>query len=112
MILITAPIGDDEPAGPAHGGADRAAIHRHERAVAALEMLAERRSGIDAAIVAAIAALALKKGDKVITSSGIWGTVTNLGKDTVTLQVSDNTKIKMQREFIARVRSDEDDKDA
>ena len=54
----------------------------------------------------------LKKGDKVITSSGIWGTVTNLGKDTVTLQVSDNTKIKMQREFIARVRSDEDDKDA
>jgi preprotein translocase subunit YajC len=54
----------------------------------------------------------LKKGDKVITSSGIWGTVTNLGKDTVTLQISDNTKIKMQREFIARVRSDEDDKDA
>jgi len=30
----------------------------------------------------------------------------------VTLQISDNTKIKMQREFIARVRSDEDDKDA
>ena len=54
----------------------------------------------------------LKKGDKVITASGIWGTVTNLGKDTVTLQIADNTKIKMQREFIARVRSDEDDKDA
>jgi preprotein translocase subunit YajC len=32
--------------------------------------------------------------------------------DKVTLQISDNTKIKMQREFIARVRSDEDDKDA
>jgi preprotein translocase subunit YajC len=54
----------------------------------------------------------LKKGDKVITASGIWGTVTNLGKDTVTLQIADNTKIKMQREFIARVRSEEDDKDA
>ncbi|HET9396663.1 MAG TPA: preprotein translocase subunit YajC [Nitrospiraceae bacterium] len=54
----------------------------------------------------------LKKGDKVITASGIWGTVTNLGKDTVTLQVADNTKIKMQREFIARLRSEEDDKDA
>ena len=54
----------------------------------------------------------LKKGDKVITASGIWGTVTNLGKDTVTLQIADNTKIKMQREFIARLRSEEDDKDA
>lgn len=54
----------------------------------------------------------LKKGDKVITASGIWGTVTNLGKETVTLQIADNTKIKMQREYIARVRSEEDDKDA
>ena len=52
---------------------------------------------------------ALKKGDKVVTSSGIWGTVTNLGKETVTLQISDNTKIKMQREFIARLRSDEEE---
>ena len=55
---------------------------------------------------------ALKKGDKVVTASGIWGTITNLGKETVTLQIADNTKIKMQREFIARVRSEEDDKDA
>ena len=55
---------------------------------------------------------ALKKGDKVITASGIWGTVTNLGKETVTLQIADNTKIKMQREHIARLRSEEDDKDA
>ncbi len=52
---------------------------------------------------------ALKKGDKVITASGIWGTVTNLGKDTVTLQISDNTKIKIQREQIARLRGDEED---
>lgn len=54
----------------------------------------------------------LKKGDKVITASGIWGTITNLGKDTVTLQISDNTKIKMQREFILRLRADDEDKDA
>lgn len=52
---------------------------------------------------------ALKKGDKVVTSSGIWGTVTNLGKETVTLQIADNAKIKIQRESIARVRSDEED---
>lgn len=55
---------------------------------------------------------ALKKGDKVVTTSGIWGTVTNLGKETVTLQVADNTKIKMQRENVARVRGEEEDKDS
>jgi preprotein translocase subunit YajC len=52
---------------------------------------------------------ALKKGDKVVTSSGIWGTVTNLGKETVTLQIADNAKIKIQRESIARVRGDEEE---
>jgi preprotein translocase subunit YajC len=53
----------------------------------------------------------LKKGDKVITASGIWGTVTNLGKQTVTLQVADNTKIKIQKDHISKVRGEEDDKD-
>jgi preprotein translocase subunit YajC len=51
----------------------------------------------------------LKKGDKVVTASGIWGTITNIGKHTVTLQIADNTKIKMQREQIARVRTEEDE---
>ena len=52
---------------------------------------------------------ALKKGDKVVTSSGIWGTITNLGKETVTVQIADNTKIKVQRDHIARVRIDEEE---
>ncbi len=52
---------------------------------------------------------ALKKGDKVITSSGLWGTVTNLGKDSVTLQIADNAKVKIQRDHIARLRTDEED---
>jgi preprotein translocase subunit YajC len=52
---------------------------------------------------------ALKKGDKVVTSAGIWGTVTNLGKETVTLQVADNTKVKVQREHIARLRTEDED---
>jgi preprotein translocase subunit YajC len=54
---------------------------------------------------------ALKKGDKVITTSGIWGTITNLGKETVTLQIADNTKIKMQRDNISRLRGEDDEKD-
>lgn len=53
----------------------------------------------------------LKKGDKVVTASGIWGTVTNLGKETVTLQIADNTKIKLQKDHIAKLRADEDDKE-
>jgi preprotein translocase subunit YajC len=51
----------------------------------------------------------LKKGDKVITTGGIWGTVTNIGKETVTLQVSENAKIKVMREHIARLRGEEND---
>jgi preprotein translocase subunit YajC len=55
---------------------------------------------------------ALKKGDKVVTASGIWGTVTNLGKETVTLQIADTAKIRIQRDQIARLRGgDEEDKD-
>ena len=52
---------------------------------------------------------ALKKGDKVVTASGIWGTVTNLGKETVTLQIADTAKIRIQRDQIARLRGGEDD---
>jgi preprotein translocase subunit YajC len=52
---------------------------------------------------------ALKKGDKVVTSSGIWGSVTNMGKETVTIQVSDNTKLKIQRDHIARVRTEDEE---
>lgn len=55
---------------------------------------------------------ALKKGDKVVTTSGIWGTVTNLGKETVTLQIADNTKIKIQREHIARLRGEDEEQGA
>lgn len=54
---------------------------------------------------------ALKKGDKVVTTSGIWGTITNMGKETVTLQIADNTKVKMQRENVARIRAEDEDKD-
>jgi preprotein translocase subunit YajC len=52
---------------------------------------------------------ALKKGDKVVTASGIWGTVTNLGRETVTLQIADSTKIRMQRDQIARLRGGDDE---
>lgn len=51
---------------------------------------------------------AIKKGEKIVTTSGIWGTVTNLDKETVTVQIADNTKVRMQRDHISRIRSTEE----
>ncbi len=42
----------------------------------------------------------LKKGDKVITASGIWGVITDISDDTVTLKVDTNTKIKFTKETV------------
>lgn len=48
----------------------------------------------------------LKKGDKVITTGGMYGTIEYLSQSTVTLRVApDNVKIKMSRSAIAGVRS-------
>jgi preprotein translocase subunit YajC len=43
----------------------------------------------------------LKKGDKVYTTGGVVGTVVAVAKDTVTLQVSDNVRVKFLREYVA-----------
>ncbi|EDP74550.1 preprotein translocase subunit YajC [Hydrogenivirga sp. 128-5-R1-1] len=42
----------------------------------------------------------LKKGDKVITSAGIWGTVVEVGDRTVSLKVDANTRITFSKEAI------------
>ncbi len=52
---------------------------------------------------------ALKKGDKIITSAGIWGTITNLDKETVTVQIADNTKVRIQRDYVGKLRDTEGD---
>lgn len=43
----------------------------------------------------------LKKGDRVVTSGGIWGTVVEIGDDTVTLKVDANTRITFTKEAIS-----------
>lgn len=42
----------------------------------------------------------LNKGDKVITSSGIYATVVEVEEKTITLQISDNTKVKFDKTVI------------
>lgn len=53
---------------------------------------------------------ALKNGDKVVTSSGIYGTVNGLDGDTVILKIADQVKIRILRSAIAQVEASEDAK--
>jgi len=46
---------------------------------------------------------AVQKGDKVITSHGIHGTVAQVEDTTVLLQVSDTTKIRIEKSALGQV---------
>jgi preprotein translocase subunit YajC len=45
----------------------------------------------------------LSKGDKIITSGGIHGTIVGLEEKTALVQISDNVKVKIDRQAIATV---------
>jgi preprotein translocase subunit YajC len=53
---------------------------------------------------------AVKNGDKVITTSGIYGTINGIDGDTFILKVADNVKIRVARAAIAQVETTEDAK--
>jgi len=55
---------------------------------------------------------AVKRGDKVVTTSGMFGTVTNLTDKTVTLRVADQVKLEFERAAIGRVVEVQGDRDA
>jgi preprotein translocase subunit YajC len=46
---------------------------------------------------------AVKKGDKVVTSGGMHGTIAGIDEKTVLLQVADNVKMKFDRSAVAAV---------
>jgi preprotein translocase subunit YajC len=50
--------------------------------------------------------LALKNGDKVVTSGGIYGTIVGLEGDTVQLRIADQVKVKMSRSAVAGLQPD------
>lgn len=52
---------------------------------------------------------ALKKGDRVVTTGGMVGSVTNIHEEMVTLQVAESVKVKVLRSAVASLRSDEGD---
>lgn len=53
---------------------------------------------------------ALKKGDRIVTIGGIYGTIFNVTESTVVIKVDDNTKIEFSKTAVSRVIADEDKK--
>ena len=51
----------------------------------------------------------VKKGDKVVTSGGIYGVVEDVSEKTVTLKIADNTKVKLGKAYIATIRTPSDE---
>ncbi len=46
---------------------------------------------------------ALKTGDRVVTSAGIHGMITNVKDSTVILKVADNVKLEMEKSAVTNV---------
>ena len=51
---------------------------------------------------------AIKKGDKVITSGGIYGVVDQVEQNTVVIKVAENVKVKVGKAYIAQIRSEKE----
>ena len=61
----------------------------------------------------------LRKGDKVITNGGIFGTIVKVGDDRITLEIASKVQIQIERQQVARMdkkiaesNEDTDDDDA
>ena len=46
---------------------------------------------------------ALAKGDEVMTQGGIYGKITEVGEEALTVEVADNLQVKVQRAAVASV---------
>ena len=54
----------------------------------------------------------VKKGDRVVTASGLHGTVAGLTEHTVTLRVADQVRLEFDRASIGRIVEGQGDRDA
>jgi preprotein translocase subunit YajC len=54
----------------------------------------------------------VKKGDRVVTSSGLHGTVVGLGEHTMTLKVADQVKLDFDRAALGRIVPVQGDKES
>jgi len=54
----------------------------------------------------------VKRGDRVVTTSGLHGTVVGLNENTVTLKVADSVKLDFDRSALGRIASVAGDKES
>jgi preprotein translocase subunit YajC len=55
---------------------------------------------------------AVKKGDRVVTTSGLHGTVVGLGEHTMTLRVADQVRLDFDRSALGRIMPAQGEKDS
>jgi preprotein translocase subunit YajC len=53
----------------------------------------------------------LKKGDRIITSGGIYGTVENATPETLTIKIAEGVKVKVTRSSVGAVIKPEEEKE-
>ena len=46
---------------------------------------------------------ALESGDEIVTTGGIYGTITNVKEDRFVVRIADNTKIELGKGFVSAV---------
>lgn len=46
---------------------------------------------------------ALSSGDEIVTSGGIYGTITNVKEDRFVVRIADNTKIEVGKSFVTGI---------
>jgi len=51
----------------------------------------------------------LKKGDKVVTTGGVYGVIEEVKQNTVIVKIAENVRVKFGRAYIAAVRQSDDD---
>jgi preprotein translocase subunit YajC len=51
----------------------------------------------------------INKGDKVVTTGGIYGVIEEVKTNTLTVKIAENVKVKFGKSYIAAVRRTEDD---
>ena len=49
----------------------------------------------------------LKKGDKVVTNGGVYGTITKLKKNYIEIEVANNVVLRVQRSAVSHLRGEE-----
>lgn len=49
----------------------------------------------------------LKKGDRIVTTGGIYGVITNLKKNYLEVEITSQVKIRVQRSCVSQLRREE-----